>query len=137
MFAGGITSGMQNTGHTVSCLSGEGNLSVNSVKGHPEIDKVGNARWGFGDQYPHCLLITQTDSGSYRVLEMQLWRVVLTYSGGNTTLCIFGIAVINTALGYNEYTTLLLSQQSSIEPGYTTTNYYVVILILWTSMIYL
>ncbi len=71
MFAGGVTSGMQDTGYTVSRLPGEGNPSVNGVKGHSEIDQVSDAVRGFIYQDTYCFFIAQTTSGSYGIVEVQ------------------------------------------------------------------
>ena len=47
MLAGGITPGMEDTGHAVSCFRSESYLPVHSVKGHSEVNQVSDAVRGF------------------------------------------------------------------------------------------
>ena len=116
----------------MGCLSGEGDFSIKGVEGHPQFDKVSNAVGSFIYQDSYCLLITQAISGSYSILKVKLRGIVFADGGSDTPLRVFSIAVINAALGSDEHTSLLFSQQGSIKPGDTTTYYNIVILAHWT-----
>ena len=61
---------MEDTGYTVRCLRGEGNLAVNGVKGDPKIYQVGNSVRGFVDEDAHRLCITQAISSGDGILEV-------------------------------------------------------------------
>ncbi|MBA7688375.1 hypothetical protein ES703_96855 [subsurface metagenome] len=128
MLTSGITPGVEDTGDGVSCLGGEGNLAVNGVKGNAKIDQVADAVRGFVGQDTHCLFITQAVAGGDSILEVKLGGIILSYGSSDTPLGVFGVAVVNTAFGYNQHPPLLLGQEGRIKPGNTTANYNVVII---------
>ena len=120
---------MQDAGHAVGGLHGESDLPIKGIKRHPVIDEVGDTSRGFVSQDMYRFLIRQAITGFHGILRMKLRGIVLTDSGGNTPLGIFGVAVINTALGDNQHAALLLGQQGSIESTDTAAHHDVIILV--------
>jgi len=114
MFAGGIATSVQDTGGTMGCFQGKGNLSIKSVKGHTEVDQFGNPFWSFIDQDTYGLFIAQTITGGYGIPEVKLWRVTPADGSRNASLGVSGIAVVNTAFGYDQHASLRFCQQGSI-----------------------
>ncbi len=90
---------MQDTGHGMGRLFGQGYLAVHRIKGHAHFDEVGDAVSRFGHQYAHGVPVRQAGSGHHRVPEMQVRRIALTYGGSNAALSVLGVAVIDAALG--------------------------------------
>ncbi|MBA7678353.1 hypothetical protein ES703_86627 [subsurface metagenome] len=122
VFASGITPGMQNPGDAVRCLQSQGNFAVKGIKGHPKVDQFGNAGGSLIDQNAHCLFITQASTGADGIAEVKLGGIISADSGGNASLGIFGIAVVNAAFSDDQHASLLFCQQGSIKSSNTTTD---------------
>ena len=108
-------------------LHGQSNLAVKSVKGKANIDQVADAVRRLINQDTYRFFITHAISSCYRILKVKLRGVLFTYGGGNATLGIFGITVVNAAFSYNERTAVLVGLQGGIQPVNTSTYYYKVI----------
>jgi hypothetical protein len=127
MFSGGIASGMQDARYAVGCLECKRNFSVYGIERHTEIDQVGNSVGSFVSENVYYLFIAKPVAGDNGVFIMQLGGIVDTDSSGDSALCVAGIAVFNTALGYHKDTAVLLRQQGAIQACNTAADYDVII----------
>jgi hypothetical protein len=114
MFAGGIAAGMQNARDAVSGFQSERYFAVYGIEGHSKVDEVGDTIWTFICQNMDYLLVAQSVPGQYGIPVVQFRGIVDTDGGGNSSLCMAGIAVFDAALGDHEDAALLLRKQSAI-----------------------
>jgi hypothetical protein len=128
MLAGSITAGVEDTCPAVGCLGGEGNLTVDRVEGDTQVYQVRDAVWGLGSEEAYRFFVTQSVAGGNGILEVQFRGIILPDRGGDTSLSMFRIAVINTALGNDKHGALLPGEQGGIEPGNTAADKDIVVI---------
>jgi len=101
---------VENARAPVGRLTGEGGDAVNRVEGHPQADQVGNpVRRRFG-QDSNRFFVAQPGAGGDGVLVVQLGRILFADGRGYAALGVARVAVVDAALGYQEYAAVLLRQ---------------------------
>ena len=59
MGSGGVTAGVEDAKYAVGSLPGKGDLAVNGIEGHAQVDQVGDARRAFVGQNAYRCDVTQ------------------------------------------------------------------------------
>jgi hypothetical protein len=115
----------------VGGLRSKGNLAVDGIEGHTEVYQVGNAVRGLVGQDTYRLLVAEAGTGGDGVLEVELRRIVLAYRGGNASLGMLCVAVIDITLGDDKDAAVLPGLQGGVKPGNTAAYEYIVIVSHW------
>ena len=129
MLTGGITAGVQDPGHAMSCLPSESYLPVKGIENNPEVYQVDDAVRSFINKDAHRLRVTQPSPGSYGIPIMELGGIPFANCGGNPTLGMLGVAFVDAALGQDDHAPLLPRQEGGVKPGDAAANYDVVVVV--------
>jgi len=108
---------MKDTGHGMGRFFSQSDFTVHRVKRHAHFDEVGYAVGGFRHQDAHGILFDRPAPAHHGIPEVKVRGIALAYGGCNAALRVFGVAVIDTALGEDEHAAAALGQQGGIEPA--------------------
>jgi hypothetical protein len=110
----------------VGGLARKSRHAVHRVERYSQVNEVGYPVGGLLGQDSDRLLVAKSRPGRNGILKMQLRRVFLADSGRNAALGVAGIAVVDAALGDQQYAAMFLGQQAAIQAGNAAANYYVI-----------
>jgi hypothetical protein len=101
----------------VGAFLAERHLAVDAVEGDAEAHEVGDTVGGFARKDARGLGIDETGAGVECVCEVQIGAVVGADGGGNATLGVLRVALVDAALGENEDAAVLARHKRRVEPG--------------------
>jgi len=98
-------------------LACQGNLAIQRVEVHPDLNQFLNASWAFAYQHHHCFGIAEAGTGHHSIVPMLCRAVVLAHRCSNPTLGVPGVGLSEGALGEKQHRPMLACMVSGEETG--------------------
>ena len=102
----------------VGTLAPQRHLAVHAVERHAEADQVTDALRRLRHQDARRLLVHQPGAGLDGIAQVELRRVARPHRGGDASLRITGVALVDGAFGQDKHGAMLTRQQRCVEPRY-------------------
>ena len=127
VLAGGISSSVEDARQAVGTFPTQSDLAVAGVEGNPPLNQLGHPLRAFIGQDLHRRRVAKTGPGRQGVLHVQRRGIARSHRCGYAALGVPGVAVVNPALGHNQYGTVLPGQQSSVQTSDAAADNYVIV----------